>query len=144
MLSRSFSDRALLHGKRVLIIQGDDELFRALAEILTAAGCAVTDCVMLGTWGQPSEVLVWVPDRTVDIALVDSDPSNCATLIWIQHLNDRGIPMLITYDPARPLLVPASGSQRQLRKPFTEPELLDNLANVAALGTSAPSRWSRA
>lgn len=144
MLSQSSSKRSLLHGKRVLIIEGDDELYRALAEILAAAGCTVSDCVMLSTWGHSSEVSVWVPDRAVDLALVDNDPGNSATLIWLRHLNDCGIPILITYDPARLLLVPTSRSQRQLRKPFTESELLDSIAELAAFGTRAPSNSLRA
>lgn len=144
MFSRSSSDRSPLHGKRILIFEGDDELFRALAEILAAAGCAVTDATMLGAGEHSSEVSVWVLDRVVDVALIDGDPSNSATLIWIQHLNERGIPLLITYDPAYAHLVPNSCSQRRLRKPFTEPELLDSLAELAALGASAPGRCSRA
>jgi len=139
MISQSSSKRSLLHGKRVLIIEGDDELYRALAEILACAGCTVSDCVMLGTWGHSSEVSVWVPDRAVDLALVDNDPGNSATLICVQRLNDCGIPILITYDPARSLLLPTSRSQRQLPKPFTESELLDSIAELAALGARAPS-----
>ena len=141
MLSGASPDRRLLRGRRVLIIEGDDELFRALAEILTAAGCAVTDATKLGAGESCAEVSVWVLDRVVDVALVDADPSSKATRMWIRHLDDRGVPILITYDPARPLLVPASQSQRQLRKPFTEPELLDGLA--AALSASAPRNWLR-
>ena len=144
MPSQLSSNRALLHGKRVLIIEGDDELYRALAEILAAAGCTVSDCVMLSTWGHSSEVSVWVPDRTLDLALVDNDSGNPATLVCVQRLSDCGIPILITYDPARSLLVPTSRSQRQLRKPFTESELLDSISELAALGTSPPSDLLRA
>ena len=143
MLSRSLPDRSLLHGARVLIIEGDDQLFRGLAGILTAAGCAVTDATTLGVGENHSEVSVWVPDRIVDIALVDADPSAIAAVMWIRHLGNRGVPMLITYDPALPLRVPASHSHRQLRKPFTEPELLDSLATLAELGASKPHGLSR-
>ena len=142
MFFASPSDRSLLHGKRILIIEGDDELFRALTEILAAAGCAVTDATMLGAGEHASEASVWVLDRVVDLALVDDDPTNSASRIWIQHLKERGIPMLIAYDPACPHSTPNSCSQR-LRKPFTELQLLDSLSEVVAFGARAPCRLAR-
>ena len=117
-------DHALLCGKKILIIEGDDYLYQALRDSLQDAGCEV-----IGSCDRLNYPLDGVSASRLDAALVDMDPlgsERAASLA--QQLGDSNIPTV--WITGRSASEVAAGLQTQdwLAKPFTERELLDSIA----------------
>ncbi len=115
-----------LYGKRILVVEDDDRLYHALKDALEDCGCEVFgSCVRL------SGPLNTVPGSHLDAALIDIEPRAARALsVIVQDLTERGVPMLFITAQRRDELPRAFHPHRLLRKPFTEEELLEEMAQT--------------
>jgi DNA-binding response OmpR family regulator len=125
---RSHSDYVSLYGKRVLIIEEDDLLFLALRDALEDAGCET-----LRAESYVPDMPPVVPDTHIDVALLDIDPDSVTGPSLLTRLRDRGVPLVLISASESDSLPRQDEPTRQLRKPFTERELLDGVADVLHL-----------
>jgi hypothetical protein len=123
MSSQGLSKRKSLDGKRILIVERDGELFRAITSAVRRAGC-----VVVGIEAHP-EAYLWSPNRAVDAAIVDIDKGNPTLILLIEYLTDRAIPILLIIDAKQSL--PANlHAHHQVRRSFAEAQLLHEVARV--------------
>lgn len=127
-MARSQSDYICLYGKRVLIIEEDDLLFLALRDALEDAGCET-----LRTASYVPDMTPAVPDTHIDVALLDIDPGSITGISLMTRLRDRGVPLVLISAGEAETSSEQHEPMRQLRKPFTECELLDGVAHVLHL-----------
>ena len=117
-------DHILLLSSRILVVEDDDCLYRALLDSLQDAGCEV-----LGSCEREYFSVETVPVSRLDAALVDMDPLGSARAAGLaRQLDARFIPTVwITsrYDRHGSAVVQP---HQWLQKPFNERELLDSIA----------------
>lgn len=127
MSSQGLSEVKSLDGKRILIVERDDELLRAIIGAVTRAGC-----VVVGIAAHP-EASLWSQKRAVDAAILGIDKGNPTLLLLIEYLTDRAIPILLITDANEERLPANLRGHRQVRRSFAESQLLDQLARVCGL-----------
>lgn len=125
-------DRTALLCTRILIVEDDDCLYRALRDSLEDAGCEV-----FGSCKRLCFPMDTVPASRLDAALVDMDPlgsDRAASLT--QLLGARNIPIVWITSRRDRTVPPVPQAHEWMRKPFTERELLDSIA--CAVGKNMP------
>ena len=119
-------DATALACTRILIVEDDDCLYRALRDSLEDAGCEV-----FGSCKRLCYPMDTVPASRLDAALVDMDPlgsDRAASLT--QLLGARNIPIVWITSRWHRAVSPDPQSHEWMRKPFTERELLDSIASA--------------
>jgi DNA-binding response OmpR family regulator len=111
-----------LEGTRVLVVEDNSLLCGVIEETLRAAGCEV-----VGPYARLGEALAEAPGREVDIALLDTNLRGELVSPLALQLRERGVPFLITTAYGRDELPLALQSAAQLRKPYSDVDLLDGL-----------------
>ena len=121
-------DQAPLRSTRVLLVEDDDCLYRALRDSLEDAGCEV-----FGSCDRVCFPLDTVPASRLDAALLDMDPLGSARAASLaQQLGARNIPIVWITSRYDRNVAPVLQTDEWLRKPFSERELLGSIA--CALG----------
>jgi CheY-like chemotaxis protein len=112
-----------LRGVNVLVVEDNGMLCCVLEETLRDAGCHV-----IGPHSRLRDAMQAVPSESIDIALLDLNLKGELVSPLADELEHRGVPYLLTSAyPARDL--PASlQAAPQLRKPYTDTDLLERLA----------------
>lgn len=116
-------EHADLLGKRVLLLVTDDQLFHALQECLEGAGCET-----FGTYPTSSAGWIAAPQAHMDVAVLDADHLEEHAPALAHGLHARGVPVLLLATPGRNALW--FEWLHPLRKPFTEQQLLDGVADA--------------
>jgi CheY-like chemotaxis protein len=121
------SDVDALRGLHVLVVEDNGLLCCVLEETLRDAGCEV-----VGPFARLPDAVEAVVTRHIDLALLDINVRGQLVSPLAEQLRERGVPFLLTsaYQPAD--LPRTLQSAAQLRKPYTDSDLLENLASVIA------------
>lgn len=117
------ADRKFLHGKRILLVEGDDRLYLALSTTLRDAGCQIAGLLAHFSDAAP----VTVPSQHIDAAVIDVGWTGVSFASIAEQLDGRSVPILYIGVEELGGLPASSRLFKQLRKPFTERELLDGL-----------------
>jgi CheY-like chemotaxis protein len=114
-----------LKGKRVLIVEDNGLLCYDVEQTLREAGCEI-----VGPFSRLGEALRESARNEFDVALLDVNLHGEVVAPLAQQLKERHIPYLLAsaYDSGD--MPQVLGSDRQLRKPFTDADLLVSLASV--------------
>jgi CheY-like chemotaxis protein len=114
-----------LTGKRVLVVEDNGLLCCVLEEMLRDAGCEV-----VGPYARLSEAMTAVPAAQIDVALLDINLRGEFVSPLALQLQQRGVPFVLTSAyPERDLPLPLR-SALQLRKPYTDDDVLDRLTEL--------------
>lgn len=121
------SDVDALRGLHVLVVEDNGLLCCVLEETLRDAGCEV-----VGPFARLPDAVEAVVTQHIDLALLDINVRGQLVSPLAEQLRERGVPFLLTsaYQPAD--LPRSLQSAAQLRKPYTDSDLLENLASVIA------------
>jgi CheY-like chemotaxis protein len=114
--------RPLLEGKRVLVVEDNGLLCFVIEETLRAAGCEV-----VGPYAWLQDALEQAPSQEIDLALLDTNLRGQLVSPLAAQLSERGVPFLLTSAYEHDELPRALQSAAQLRKPYTDVDLLDGL-----------------
>jgi DNA-binding response OmpR family regulator len=114
-----------LEGKRVLLVEDNGLLGFVLEETLREAGCEV-----IGPFGGLHDAMRAANARCIDVALLDINLRGELVSPLAHQLRERRIPFLLTSAYHCGDLPRALQSAAQLRKPFTDADLLSGLATV--------------
>lgn len=125
--SQGLSGPKSLDWKRILIVERDDELLRAIIGAVTRAGCVVVR--IEGHLGAS----LWSQKRAVDAAVLAIDRGNPSLLLLIEYLTDRAVPILLITDANVECLPANLRVHQQVRRSFAEAQLLDELARVCSM-----------
>lgn len=120
---RNQADHATLRGKRVLLVVTEDELLHALDECPQNAGCET-----FGAYMPFSAEWTATPEAGIDAAILDADQLEEHAPALAHHLIARGSPVVVLATPGRHALW--FEWLHPLRKPFTEQQLLDGVADA--------------
>jgi CheY-like chemotaxis protein len=120
----------LLEGKRVLVVEDNGLLCFVIEETLRAAGCQV-----VGPYARLKEALEETPSQEIDLALLDTNLRGELVSPLAAQLSERGVPFLLTSAYEHDELPRALQSAAQLRKPYSDLDLLDGLAALMCSGT---------
>lgn len=112
----------LLRGKKILLIEEDDQLYRALADGLADAGA-----VIFGGVSSLSNGIGLLPLLHLDAAIVDASRPR-SVLGIIRELQQHGVPCVIV--ATQPLRSVRAATVRYLAKPFSEQQLLASVSTV--------------
>ncbi len=114
-----------LRGLNVLVVEDNGLLCCVLEETLREAGCEV-----VGPYARLPEAMEAAMSEHIDIALLDINVRGQLVSPVAEQLRARGVPFLLTsaYQPQD--LPRALQSAAQLRKPYTDSDLLERLASV--------------
>lgn len=119
------SDVDALRGLSVLVVEDNGLLCCVLEETLRGAGCEV-----IGPYARLPEAMTVASNERIDIALLDINLRGQLVSPLAEQLRERGVPFVLTsaYMPHELPLVLQSAIQ--LRKPYTDTDLLESLASV--------------
>jgi CheY-like chemotaxis protein len=124
--SASAATTALI-GKRVLVVEDNGLLCCVLEEMLRDAGCEV-----VGPFSRLSEAMNAAPAAQIDVALLDINLRGEFVSPLARQLEQRGVPFVLTSAyPVRDLPLSLQ-SAVQLRKPYTDDDLLESLTGLVA------------
>lgn len=112
-----------LEGKRVMVVEDNGLLCYVIEETLRAAGCEI-----VGPYARLKEALAEAPAQDIDLALLDTNLRGELVSPLAQQLRERGVPFLLTSAYEHDELPRALQSATQLRKPYSDMDLLDGLA----------------
>jgi CheY-like chemotaxis protein len=118
-------DTSDLRGLSVLVVEDNGLLCVVLEETLREAGCEV-----VGPYGRLPEAMDAATTEHIDIALLDINVRGQLVSPLAERLRARGVPFVLTsaYQPDDVPRVLQDATQ--LRKPFTDTDLLERLASV--------------
>lgn len=119
------NDTSELRGLSVLVVEDNGLLCCVLEETLREAGCEV-----IGPYGRLPDAMDAAMTARIDIALLDINVHGQLVSPVAERLRERGVPFVLT-SAYQPDDVPRSlQDAAQLRKPFTDTDLLERLASV--------------
>jgi CheY-like chemotaxis protein len=118
---------ASLLGKSVLVVEDNGLLCCMLEEMLLDAGCTV-----VGPFSRLADAMSAVPSAQIDVALLDINLRGELVMPLARHLAARGVPYVLTSAYAASDLPRELQSASQLRKPFTDDDVLARLALLIA------------
>jgi CheY-like chemotaxis protein len=118
--------REALQGKRVLVVEDNGLLCCVLEETLRGVGCEV-----IGPYAWLSEAMAQASVHEIDLALLDMNLHGELVKPLADQLQERGIPFLLTSAYRASELPHTLQSAAQLRKPFTDTDLLIELVALA-------------
>jgi CheY-like chemotaxis protein len=115
----------VLRGLNVLVVEDNGLLCCVLEETLRDAGCEV-----VGPYARLPEAMQAATSIPIDIALLDINIRGQLVSPLAERLQARGVPFVLTsaYQPSD--LPRTLQSAVQLRKPYTDNDLLERLASV--------------
>ena len=116
-----------LRGLNVLVVEDNGLLCCVLEETLRDAGCEI-----VGPFARLPDALAAASTEHIDVALLDINLRGQLVSPVAEQLRERGVPFVLTsaYQPHD--LPRTLQSAAQLRKPYTDSELLDQLASVVS------------
>lgn len=118
-------DAQALRGLNVLVVEDNGLLCCVLEETLRDAGCAV-----VGPYARLPEAMQAATTERIDLALLDINVRGQLVSPLAEQLRERGVPYVVT-SAYRPRDLPRSlQSAIQLRKPYTDSDLLECLASA--------------
>jgi CheY-like chemotaxis protein len=117
--------REALQGKRVLVVEDNGLLCYVLEETLRGVGCEV-----VGPYGYLEQAMSAADSHEIDIALLDINLRGELVSPLADQLRERGIPFLLTSAYQARDLPRALQTAAQLRKPFTDIDLLMRLVTL--------------
>jgi CheY-like chemotaxis protein len=114
-----------LRGLSVLVVEDNGLLCCVLEETLREAGCEV-----VGPYARLSEAMDAAEASRIDLALLDINVRGELVSPLADRLRERGVPFVLTSAYEARELPYALQSATQLRKPYTDLDLLDRLASL--------------
>jgi two-component SAPR family response regulator len=119
--------REALAGKRVLLVEDSGFLCFALEETLREAGCEI-----VGPCSRLEQAMDEASHHELDCALLDINLRGEMVSPLAAQLRERGVPFVLTSAYSEHELPPGLVGASQIRKPFTDREVLESLASVLA------------
>ena len=117
--------RESLVGRAVLVVEDNGLLCCVIEETLREAGCTV-----VGPYARLTEAMAAAPSANIDVALLDINLRGELVSPLADQLQQRGVPLLLTSAYRSSDLPLALQSAMQLRKPYTDEDLLERLATL--------------
>lgn len=114
-----------LAGKRVLLVEDSGFLCFALEQTLREAGC-----VIVGPCCRLADAIEEASHHKLDCALLDINLRGEMVSPLAAQLRERGVPFVLTSAYSEHELPPDLVGEPQIRKPFTDKEVLESLASV--------------
>lgn len=125
LLQEARNDTEALRGVSVLVVEDNGLLCCVLEETLREAGCEI-----VGPYGRLPEAMSAASTERIDIALLDINVRGQLVSPLAEQLRERGVPFVLT-SAYQPNDVPrALQNAIQLRKPYTDSDLLERLASI--------------
>jgi two-component SAPR family response regulator len=119
--------KEVLAGKRVLLVEDSGFLCFALEQTLREAGCEV-----VGPCSRLEQAMDEASHHDLDCALLDINLRGEMVSPLAAQLRERGIPFVLTSAYSEHELPPGLVGEPQIRKPFTDREVLESLASILA------------
>ena len=116
-----------LAGKRVLLVEDSGFLCFALEQTLREAGCEI-----VGPCSRLEEAMDEASHHELDCALLDINLRGEMVSPLAAHLRERGVPFVLTSAYSEHELPADLIGEPQIRKPFTDKQVLESLASVLA------------
>jgi two-component SAPR family response regulator len=116
-----------LAGKRVLLVEDSGFLCFALEHTLREAGCEI-----VGPCSRLADAMDEASRHQLDCALLDINLRGEMVSPLAAQLRERGVPFVLTSAYSEHELPPGLTGETQVRKPFTDKEVLESLASVLA------------
>ena len=116
-----------LQGLSVLVVEDNGLLSCILEETLRDAGCRV-----VGPFSRLREAMTALPTAEIDLALLDINLKGELVSPLAEQLQQRGVPFLLTSAYQTRDLPRSLQSASQLRKPYTDTDLLERLSLLAS------------
>jgi DNA-binding response OmpR family regulator len=117
--------REALSGRRVLLVEDSGFLCFALEHTLRQVGCEV-----VGPCCRLNDAIAEASHHDLDCAVLDINLRGELVSPLAVQLRERGIPFVLASAYSEHELPPELASERQIRKPFTDTEVLATLASV--------------
>ena len=116
-----------LAGRAVLVVEDNGLLCCVIEETLREAGCTV-----VGPYARLPEAMAALPTADIDVALLDINLRGVLVSPLADQLERRGVPFLLTSAYPSDEVPHALQAAMQLRKPYTDEDLLERLAALIA------------
>lgn len=128
ILENAHRGAEVLRGLNVLVVEDNGLLCCVLEETLRDAGCEV-----VGPYARLPEAMQAASTEHIDVALLDINVRGQLISPLAEQLRARGVPFVLT-SAYRPGDLPrALQSAAQLRKPYTDSDLLEHLVSVLGI-----------
>lgn len=127
-----------LRGCRVLVVE--DEFIVALDE---AAVLEEEGCLVLGPAATVDQAIVHIASTHLDLAVLDANLNGRSVERIAEALAAKGVPFLFASGYGPESLPRGWGTHPLLEKPFSGPQLIKALLDLAALSSSAPRAGAR-
>jgi CheY-like chemotaxis protein len=125
LLNEAIESAEILKGRNVLVVEDNGLLCCVLEETLREAGCEV-----VGPFARLPDALDAAPHAHIDVALLDINIRGELVSPLAIQLSERGVPFVITSAYQSRDLPHTLQSARQLRKPYTCSDVLEQLASA--------------
>lgn len=125
LLLEAPNDTSALRGLSVLVVEDNGLLCCVLEEALRDAGCEV-----VGPYGRLPEAMTAAATEHIDLALLDINVRGQLVSPLAERLRMRGVPFVITSAYQANEVPLALQDATQLRKPFTDSDVLERLASI--------------
>jgi CheY-like chemotaxis protein len=119
-----------LAGKRILVVEDDFVIARSVADMLGDHGASV-----VGPVGRLPRALALIDQEPIDAAVLDINLAGIMVFPLASELNRRNVPFLFATGYAdRVTYPPDLQNTTEVRKPYSETQLLDALERVLGQG----------
>ena len=119
--------KAALAGKRVLLVEDSGFLCFALEQTLRQAGCEI-----VGPCSRLEDAMDEASHHELDCALLDINLRGEMVSPLAAQLRRRGVPFVLASAYSEHEVPPGLIGEPQIRKPFTDKEVLESLASIIA------------
>jgi two-component SAPR family response regulator len=116
-----------LAGKRILLVEDSGFLCFALEHTLRQVGCEI-----VGPCSRLDQAMDEASHQELDCALLDINLRGEMVSPLAAQLRERGVPFVLTSAYSEHELPPGLVGEPQIRKPFTDTEVLESLASLLA------------